>query len=288
MLTHPDARLHTAGLQVSAPSIRGVMGTAHQLLIVTGCLTGCLVGIPWAGDWRRLSWAGIPIPGVLLLLISIMPQSPRWLASKGRIKEARRSLIRLRGGESPAVDRELQEIQDAIAGPTTTARSGSVSGSERGGVYAIIGARESKVAPPGGVGCCGPALKATFISVTLMLCQQFSGIGAVLFYGGELLSKAGISNPNLGAAISQMVQFVFTMVAVLLIDRVGRRPLLLTSVRMTLMHAHLPHARTPVTCTHTCYMHTHLLHARTHSLTHARTHAHVHARVRAFAHAHEW
>ena len=103
-------------------------------------------------------------------------------------------------------------------------------------MYSAIGARESMVAPVAGAGCYSPALKATFISVTLMLCQQFSGIGAILFYGGELLQNAGIADPNLGAAISQIVQFSFTVVAVLLIDRLGRRPLLLTSA-MTMLSA---------------------------------------------------
>jgi len=68
-----------------------------------------------------------------------------------------------------------------------------------------------------------------------MLCQQFSGINAVIFYSGSILQTAGLDNANVGGAFVMLAQVVFTGVSIALMDRAGRRPLLtLSAVGMAL------------------------------------------------------
>lgn len=63
-----------------------------------------------------------------------------------------------------------------------------------------------------------------------MVAQQFSGINAVIFYSGDILATTGMDDPSVGALLVMGIQVAMTLVSVLLVDRAGRRPLLLTSL----------------------------------------------------------
>lgn len=177
------------------------MGTCHQLLIVTGCFVGTALGIPWAGEWRMLSWAGLPAPALLTILTLRLPQSPRWLVGQARLDDARRSLRTLRGARARCIDDEIAELQ-SMSEPN------------------------QKTGAPADVAL---ARKCLLITGTLMIFQQFSGVCGVLYYAGGILKDAGIRDANVGAMLAQLVQLAFTGVAVLLVDRLGRKPLLLIS-----------------------------------------------------------
>ncbi|KAL3932763.1 MAG: hypothetical protein SGPRY_000567 [Prymnesium sp.] len=72
--------------------------------------------------------------------------------------------------------------------------------------------------------------KQVAIGCTLMIIQQFSGINAVIFYSGDILSTTGMRDPNVGGLIVMGIQVMMTFVAAMLMDRAGRRPLLLISL----------------------------------------------------------
>eukprot|EP00041_Stephanoeca_diplocostata_P032462 m.1040275 g.1040275 ORF g.1040275 m.1040275 type:complete len:456 (+) comp24154_c0_seq22:353-1720(+) len=180
---------------VAAPSIRGVLGVANQLLIVFGCFTTMAIGIPLAGKWRYLSWAQVPAPVLLILCTMFIPRSPKWLVSKGKYIEARAALMRLRGYDRKLVEEEVNRIAENVR------------------VSAALTHKPDRINSVSDTSMFGPSGKAMGIIVTMMVVQQFSGIAAVVFYGGSIFMEAGLGDPNIGAAICQAVQLVFTIVA---------------------------------------------------------------------------
>lgn len=182
------------------------MGTCHQLLIVAGCLVGAALGLPWPGKWRWLSWAALPAPAALFVLTFTLPRSPRWLASKGRMDDARAALEWLRGTGAVSIDSEMDELRDILRPNSGTQASDVPGRASKAGVTKVM---------------------ATLIG--LMFFQQCSGILPVVYYGGAIFEEAGFSNGNVGATLAQVTQLVFTGLAVLLVDKLGRKPLLLIS-----------------------------------------------------------
>jgi MFS family permease len=203
-------------VEVAPPQIRGMLGAFHQLSIVLGCLLTCAIGIPLAGKWRALSWTLLPAPCALALFSFFIPPSPRWLVTKGRTTEALKVLTSLRGDEV-AAKVELHQIL------TASDHSGGSSGSS--GSSTFTEAAEASSSPWNAA-----AFKAIGTATLLLVVQQLSGVGAVIINGGEIFREAGIENNNLGAMLAQLVQFVFTVVCCVTVDRLGRRTMLLFSL----------------------------------------------------------
>ena len=185
-----------------APSrIRGGTVTLNQLMLASGILAAYIAdwglkGLP--GNWRWM--VGLAsVPGLALAIgMLFVPESPRWLAEQGRDDDARRVLRRVRGKDD--VDDELQEIEQAAKHKA------------------------------GHRGLLQPQLRPMLIvGVGLAAFQQLVGINTVIYYAPTILSFTGM---GAGSALTQTVfigltNVVFTIVAILLLDRVGRRPLLL-------------------------------------------------------------
>lgn len=185
-----------------APSrIRGGLVTFNQLMLTSGILVAYIAdwglkGLP--DNWRWMVGLAA-LPGALLAIgMLFVPASPRWLAEQGRHEEARAVLRRVHGkGE---VDEELREIELAAA--------------QKAGHLALL----------------APNIRPMLIvGVGLAAFQQLVGINTVIYYAPTILSFTGLSA---GSALTNTVfigvtNVVFTVVAILLLDRVGRRPLLL-------------------------------------------------------------
>jgi sugar porter (SP) family MFS transporter len=184
---------------------RGSMVATYQLAITVGILGSYLTGlvIPGPGSWRLMFGLGA-VPGVLFLVgLPFLPESPRWLMRKGFASEARASLQRLRDARSDIAG-ELDEV----------ARTTQAEGGRKVGYRALF---EPAVRP------------AMIVAVGLFFLQQLSGINAVIYYAPEIFSKAGFDSAEtqiLATAGIGTVNFVTTIFAMFLIDRVGRRPLL--------------------------------------------------------------
>ena len=146
------------------------------------------------------------VPGAILGLGMIrMPESPRWLAEHGQPDLARRVLARIRGSEN--IESEWLEIQKTL---TET--------EERGRVSDLF----------------SPSLRtALLIGIGLAIFQQVTGINTVIYYAPLIVQSAGIptaSGAILATAGIGLVNVIMTIVAMWLIDRVGRRPLLLIGI----------------------------------------------------------
>jgi sugar porter (SP) family MFS transporter len=188
--------------ELAPKRIRGGVTSFNQLMIVGGILIAYIVNWALKGasdNWRWMLGLGA-LPGLALAIgMYFQPFSPRWLVEKGRDEEARETLCRARGSEQEA-DEELEEIREAAA--------------EEGGVRDVFG---SAVRPLVAVG------------LILAVAQQFIGVNTVIYYAPTILKFTGLSTSS---AITQalsvgITNVVFTIVAVLLLDKVGRRALLI-------------------------------------------------------------
>ena len=193
--------------EVSPPEARGWQVSLFQLAITIGILAAYLVDYAFAehGAWRwMLGLAAVPgaILGVAMLFL---PESPRWLARWSRPEKARAVLVRIRGTQD--VELELREIL------------GSLVHAEEHGAWSDLLHRAVR-----------PAL---IVGVGLAIFQQVTGINTVIYYAPTIIQSAGL--PSASAAILAtagigLVNVLMTIVAMWLIDRVGRRPLLLTGI----------------------------------------------------------
>lgn len=192
--------------EMAPPKIRGGLVSFNQLAITSGILISYLTNVAFqhvAGDWRwMLGVAAVPGAALAVGMLSV-PQTPRWLVGAGREKKARDVLQRLRSGDPHAdVDAEMDDIVEAHRAE----RQASVRDLAK------------------------PALRPVLtVGVVLALAQQFVGVNTVIYYAPTILSDTGLSNSGALArtVLVGVTNVVFTVVAVLLLDRVGRRKLLI-------------------------------------------------------------
>lgn len=190
----------------SAPvTIRGALVSAYQLAITVGILASYLTGLllSGAGSWRAMFGFGA-VPGLLLLAgLVFLPESPRWLVLNGSSDEARKSLERLRPTGAD-VEGELAEI----------GHNPGNEGSHSGHLAMLL---QPMIRP------------ALIVGMGLFLLQQLSGINAVIYYAPDIFRHAGFdsdSTQRLATVGVGIMNFLTTIVAMFLIDKVGRRPLL--------------------------------------------------------------
>jgi MFS transporter, SP family, galactose:H+ symporter len=192
----------------SAPTaVRGSLLTVYQLAIVSGIIVGYLTGYLLAGthSWRwMLGLAAVPAT-LLLPLVIRMPDTARWYLLKGRVDDARRALLRVE--PTAHVDEELAEIGRAL--------------SEGSGGF-------SEMLRP-------PYLRATIFVIALGFLIQITGINAIIYYSPRIFAAMGFTGNFALLALPALVQ-VAGLAAVgtslLLVDRLGRRPILLSGIAM--------------------------------------------------------
>ncbi|HYB80214.1 MAG TPA: sugar porter family MFS transporter [Mycobacterium sp.] len=192
----------------SAPAaVRGSLLTAYQLAIVTGLIVGYLTGYLLAGthSWRwMLGLATVPATLLLPLLIR-MPDTARWYLLKGRVDDARRALLRVE--PTANVDEELAEIGRAL--------------SEGSGGFSEMLRR--------------PYLRATVFVITLGFLIQITGINAIIYYSPRIFEAMGFTGNFALLALPALVQvagLAAVCTSLLLVDRLGRRPILLSGIAM--------------------------------------------------------
>jgi sugar porter (SP) family MFS transporter len=186
-------------------AIRGALVSTYQLAITFGILASYLSGLIITGDgtWRAMFALGA-VPGLLFLIgLMFLPESPRWLVLRGMPDKARASLALLRGAGAP-IERELDEI----------VRTAQAEAGQKHSYAALL----------------APTIRpALIVGMGLFFLQQLSGINAVIYYAPEIFNHAGFDSGKtqvLATIGVGTVNFVTTILAMYLIDRMGRRPLL--------------------------------------------------------------
>lgn len=193
--------------EVAPKSIRGTLVFLNQLALTIGILLAYLVDylfIKVPDGWRWM--LGLAIVPALALGIGMlkMPNSPRWLVMKNRGRQARTNLVKIRGTQN--VDAELQDIHQSLA------KGGSSSWSD----------------------LLKPGLRLPLvIGIGLAIFQQATGINTVIYYAPTILKFSGIDSNAisiLGTTGIGVINVIFTIIGAWLVDRAGRRPLLLASL----------------------------------------------------------
>jgi SP family arabinose:H+ symporter-like MFS transporter len=189
--------------EISPARIRGALVSVNQMAIVTGILLAYFINWVFAGsgpsNWRYMYATGA-IPSVLFFLLLLrVPESPRWLVKRGREDEAGRVLTRVDSAEAAA--REIRDIKETMA-----LEKGSFGELFRPGFR-----------------------RPLFVAIVLAVFQQITGINAILYYAPRIFESAGFARMSaIGqSTIIGFTNMLFTVVAIVLADRVGRRPLLL-------------------------------------------------------------
>ena len=193
--------------EMAPPRVRGGLVSFNQLAITTGILVAYLANFALKDtneNWRwMLGIAAVPGAALAVGMLSV-PQTPRWLVSVGRRQKARDVLSRLRAGDDEAdVHGELEGIVDADDKERRSSLRDLFTGRLR------------------------PMLT---VGLVLALAQQFVGVNTVIYYAPTILSDTGLSNSEslANTVFVGVTNVVFTIVAVLLLDRVGRRKLLIS------------------------------------------------------------
>ncbi|PSS26057.1 Polyol transporter like [Actinidia chinensis var. chinensis] len=220
------APVYTA--ELSPASSRGFLTSFPEVFINTGLLLGYVSNyafskLPLHLGWRFMLGLGA-IPSVFLALgVLAMPESPRWLVLQGRLGDAKRVLDKTSDSKEEA-ELRLADIKEA-AGIPPECDDDVVSVPKRShgeGVW-----RELLLHPTPTV------LHILIAGVGIHFFQQSSGIDAVVLYSPKIFEKAGITSKSDKLLATIAVGFsktIFILVATFLLDRVGRRPLLLSSV----------------------------------------------------------
>ncbi len=186
--------------------VRGSLVAVNMLAITTGIVVAYLVDYALSGvqGWRYM-FALAAIPSIALVVgMWRLPDSPRWLISKSQVEKARRVLQRAR--TTSDVSQEMADIQQ------------SMEKQEHGGLAGLF----------------QPSLRMPLIvGLGLAVFQQITGINTVIYYSPTILKVVGIEGAGpaiLAGAGLTAVMWCSHVLAIFLLDRVGRRPLLLTGV----------------------------------------------------------
>ncbi|KAH8520322.1 hypothetical protein H0E87_001688 [Populus deltoides] len=220
--------MHGAPLYIAetCPSqIRGTLISLKELFIVLGILMGFLVGsiqINAVGGWRYMYGFGVPISLLMGLGMWSLPPSPRWLLlravqGKGSFQEYKEKAIsalsKLRG-RPPGDKVSEKQIEESLVSLKSAYKEDETEGS-------FLEVFQ------------GPSLKAFVIGGGLVLFQQITGQPSVLYYAGPILQSAGFSAAADATRVSVVIglfKLAMTWIAVLKVDDLGRRPLLIGGV----------------------------------------------------------
>ncbi|XP_066475726.1 solute carrier family 2, facilitated glucose transporter member 2 [Tiliqua scincoides] len=197
--------------EIAPTALRGALGTLNQLAVVIGILISQILGLPSLLGNEKLWPLLLCLSGftavLQILLLFICPESPRYLYIKvGRIEDAEKSLKRLRGADyDPST-----ELEDMQREKEEAAKEKPVS------IWQL---------------CTSTSLRPAFlVAIMVHIAQQFSGINAIFYYSTDIFHQAHVSEPIYATIGVGAINTVFTVVALFLVERAGRRSLFLAGL----------------------------------------------------------
>ncbi|XVE94706.1 hypothetical protein REPUB_Repub02eG0031800 [Reevesia pubescens] len=186
----------------------GVGIISYTLSVTVGIMLAYLLGL--FVEWRILAVLGVLPCTILIPGLFFIPESPRWLAKMGMTEDFEASLQVLRGFDAD-ISFEVNEIKRSLASTTrrTTIRFAELK--QRRYWFPLM------------------------VGIGLLMLQQLCGINGVLFYSSTIFAAAGVTNSNVATLGVGVIQVIATAVTTWLVDKAGRRLLLIiSSIGMTL------------------------------------------------------
>uniref|UniRef100_A0A3B3HTE9 Solute carrier family 2 member 13 n=1 Tax=Oryzias latipes TaxID=8090 RepID=A0A3B3HTE9_ORYLA len=201
--------------EASPPHLRGQLVTVNTLFITGGQFTASLIDGAFSylqhDGWRYMLGLSV-IPAVLQFLgFLFLPESPRWLIQRGLTQKARRVLSQIRGNQN--IDEEYDSIKNSIE------EEEKDSGGDGPVVWRML--------------TYPPTRRALLVGCGLQMFQQLSGINTVMYYSATILQMSGVRDDRLAiwlAGLATLTNFLFTLLGVWLVEKVGRRKLTLGSI----------------------------------------------------------
>ena len=201
--------------EVSPARIRGTLVSLYQLAVTVGFLLAYLAnwvidsngdlsvaGGLWTNIWNSEMWRGMlgseTLPAMLFFfIIFFIPESPKWLIVRGKMDKASGVLAKIYADQND-IDNEIATTKESMAG-------------DKGSWTDLL--------KPG-------LLVAVIAGSAIAILGQFMGVNAVLYYGPKIFADAGFDNPMFSTVLVGVVNCVTTVLAVFIIDRVGRKQLI--------------------------------------------------------------
>ena len=201
--------------EVSPARIRGTLVSLYQLAVTIGFLLAYLAnwmidssadltsaGSLWTNMWNSEMWRGMlgseTLPALLFFtIIFFIPESPKWLIVTGKMDKASMVLRKIYSAKED-VDNEIVQTRESL-------------GTDKGSWADLL--------KPG-------ILLAVIAGSAIAILGQFMGVNAVLYYGPKIFADAGFDNPMFSTVLVGVVNCVTTILAVFIIDKVGRKQLI--------------------------------------------------------------
>ncbi|KAL7955466.1 general substrate transporter [Trichoderma compactum] len=215
--------------EIAPSSYRGRLVTINVLFITLGQMAAYIIG--WAlstyaskeTGWRWMVGLGALPAGLQGALVAFMPETPRWLVKAGRYDDAKRVIQKVNGvpgrfdGTADAIIKEIEiEVREEEEARHLQDRQASGHWKGLGAWHGLLGE--------------GKHRRALAIACLLQGLQQLCGFNSLMYFSATIFSIMGFESPTLTSLIVAITNFVFTLVALGLIDRIGRRRILLYSI----------------------------------------------------------
>jgi sugar porter (SP) family MFS transporter len=192
--------------ELAPPDVRGRLVNVIQLCNVFGINIAVVVSYMFSFDgwgWRWMFGSTIVPVAIYMIGLFLVPESPRWLATKNRVAEALKILIKVNGKE--AAEYQMKEIQDELKQETGTFRE-----------------------------LLQPGIKtALFVGIVLMIFSQINGVGVTMLFAPSIIGELGI-NTGSQAILNSLPIFILilicTIISFKLMDRYSRRGVLIISI----------------------------------------------------------
>ncbi|KAF3774737.1 Sugar transporter ERD6-like 16, partial [Nymphaea thermarum] len=192
--------------EIAPKDLRGGLTTANQLMVALGSSIAYLVG--QFVTWRVLALVGVVPCIVQLIGLFFIPESPRWLAKVGRQTDFESALRKLRGKDAN-ISQEESEIKDYTELQSLLPKTRIQDLFQKKYAHSVI------------------------VGVGLMVFQQFGGANAIVFYASDIFVSAGFSSGKVGSIAVAIIQVPITLLGAILLDKSGRKPLLMVAAAGT-------------------------------------------------------
>ncbi|KAJ6740077.1 hypothetical protein OIU79_000256 [Salix purpurea] len=219
--------------EIAPQDMRGSLGSVNQLSVTIGILLCYLLGL--FVNWRVLAVLGCFPCALLILGLFFIPESPRWLAKMGMMEDFEASLQALRGYETD-ITAEVNEIK-VLSWTLTKNNSGNLNqlGHRASTLQKEIMVHRAVASSSKRTTIRFADLKRRrywfplMVGIGLLVLQQLSGINGIFFYSSNIFANAGISSSNLATFGLGAIQVIATGISSWLMDKAGRRLLLIIS-----------------------------------------------------------